>query len=198
MACFEGLKIRKREVILTYWMASHTFSSLWFACSWNNWASIPMEREGENVYSLVVTLNRGYHDFCFLVDGSKLVLSSRHRSSKSTLMPGLTELNWRNVCGGRPVASQSAPAGRVAILREFLAGVGVLSVHDDSDGLPLLQGRLSFPSGEFPLAVPDVDNNVLQAKDLVVHLRVPILVLYVATLYFWFVGLAVLSRYVVW
>lgn len=157
-----------------------------------------MKHEKEGVWSVVVTLDRGCHTFCFLIDGKKLVLSSRHKTRASNLLPGLTQLNWRNIYGGRPTASQSASTASISILKEFLSGVGVISVHDDSEGLPSLQGRLSFPSAELSGPRRELGIEALKAKDLVMHLRVPILLLYMCMLYFCFVGLAVLSRFVVW
>lgn len=161
--------------------------------SWNNWVAIPMHRETKNLWSVKVSLNRGYHEFCFLVDGTALVTSSRHKSNKSTLLPGLKELNWRNIYGPRSVAIHPVPSTPVAVLMEFLSGVGVISVHGNSYGPSSLQGSLSFPSVPSITPSAELGNESLKAKDLVMHLRIPILLLYVMLLYFSLIGLAIIS-----
>eukprot|EP00173_Palmaria_palmata_P004442 Plantae.Rhodophyta-Palmaria_palmata.ctg6063.p1 GENE.Plantae.Rhodophyta-Palmaria_palmata.ctg6063~~Plantae.Rhodophyta-Palmaria_palmata.ctg6063.p1 ORF type:complete len:292 (+),score=27.22 Plantae.Rhodophyta-Palmaria_palmata.ctg6063:173-1048(+) len=160
---------------------------------WNDWVAIPMHRETKNLWSVKVSLNRGYHEFCFLVDGTALVTSSRHKSNKSTLLPGLKELNWRNIYGPRSVAIHPVPSTPVAVLMEFLSGVGVISVHGNSYGPSSLQGSLSFPSVPSITPSAELGNETLKAKDLVMHLRIPILLLYVMLLYFSLIGLAIIS-----
>lgn len=155
-----------------------------------------MAQEDTTLWSVVVRLTPGRHEFCFLVDGQRTVLSTRHDADASSSKPGMTCLNWRNVQGARPAARRRA--GAWPLLRAFLGGVGVFSLHDDARGVPSLQGALAFPTqrgaagGEPELDL--VGEEALASKDLVLHARVPILVVYIACVYFACIGAAVLVR----
>jgi hypothetical protein len=157
-----------------------------------------MKREDEARWSATVRLDRGYHEFCFLVDGCREVVSTRHNTTPSRMKPGSTTLNWRNIRGGRPPAARPAQ-GVLPTLRDFLGGVGVISLHDDSGGLPSVQGVFTFPSdGTGVIGGGGGDEDATPAAaDVVLHARIPILVVYIVMLYFSFVGLAVLARHVV-
>lgn len=183
------------EIPYTDWLAFLLFFTF---NSWSDWEAIPMYRETDNIWSVEVSLNRGYHEFCFLVDGTTLVTSSRHKSNKSTRFPGLEELNWRNIYGRRPVAIHPVPSAPVAVLKEFLSGVGVISVHENSYGPSSLQGSLYFPSVPSITPSAELGNETLKAKDLVMHLRIPIFLLYLTLLYLSFIGLAIVSHLAAW